>query len=64
MALRRVQTCDRCGNERRLGERDSVQLGGWRDLNAGSKEATFCNVCVRRLVEDALASAATREERR
>lgn len=62
MGLRRFQTCERCGTERPLSERENPELGGWRALNSGSLEATFCNVCVRDLVTAALAAAEAREE--
>ena len=52
---RTVQTCDQCGWERDLRRSEKPEVGGWRTLNSGSKEATFCNMCIRRFVEVALA---------
>lgn len=62
MSLQRIQTCEYCGEQRSLTESDKPETGGWRSLNAGALEATFCNNCVRQLVQQARAAAAQRAE--
>jgi hypothetical protein len=60
--LKTVQGCERCGRTREIKRTDKPETGGWRTLNSGSLEATFCNGCVRELVVEAQATAALREE--
>lgn len=60
MGLKRIQTCDNCGEERSLREKEQPEVGGWRSLNANPQEATFCNTCVTSLVTSALEKAKVR----
>lgn len=52
MAIKVVQMCDLCGRDRTLGERVETEkrAGGWRELEAGSRRATLCNVCIGNMI--------------
>lgn len=60
-----MQTCENCGETRTLARRgprevENPETGGWRTLNSGSLEATFCNNCVRAVVVAAREAAEAR----
>lgn len=61
MTLRHIQTCEQCGTTRELKKNDGPDVGGWRTLNSGNQAATFCNDCVRTIVQTALAAADDRQ---
>lgn len=61
--IQRIQTCEQCGASRQLSDGrnpESPEIGGWRTLNNGSLEATFCAACVKQLV---VAAKQNHEER-
>lgn len=60
MSVIRMQNCEMCGRERKLADRDSENVGGWRELSYGNRVITMCNICIRALVEHGLERAAAR----
>ena len=61
MSIRTVQTCEKCGASRDIPKHVSPDLSGWRTIRAGALEATFCNDCIRLIVNQALDAAKARE---
>ena len=51
MTIRRIQTCDGCGDDRRLEERDDPDLAGWREIRA---DKHLCSGCIQRALSGLL----------